>query len=73
MCGCLLHTPYWRPGPQPRHVPWLEIEPGPFGSQASAQSMEPHQPGLFDSFYDILEKEKLDNKNYKWFTGVPEE
>ena len=22
----LSHTPYWRPGPQPRHVPWLGIE-----------------------------------------------
>ena len=21
MCGCLLCTPYWGPGPQPRHVP----------------------------------------------------
>ena len=27
MCGCLLHVPYWGPGLQPRHVPWLEIEP----------------------------------------------
>ena len=24
---CLLHTPYWGPGLQPRHVPWLGIEP----------------------------------------------
>ena len=24
--GCLLSTP-WGPGPQPRHVPWLGIEP----------------------------------------------
>ena len=21
MCGCLSRTPYWGPGPQPRHVP----------------------------------------------------
>ena len=21
MCGCSLHTPYWGPGRQPRHVP----------------------------------------------------
>ena len=21
MCGCLASTPYWGPGPQPRHVP----------------------------------------------------
>ena len=27
MCGCLSCTPYWRPGLQPRHVPWLGIEP----------------------------------------------
>ena len=26
MCDCLLHTPTWGPGPQPRHVPWLGIE-----------------------------------------------
>ena len=24
---CLLHAPNWGPGPQPRHVPWLGIEP----------------------------------------------
>ena len=27
MCGCLLCTPYWGPGRQPRPVPWLGIEP----------------------------------------------
>ena len=26
MCGCLLRTPYWGPGRQPRHVPWLGRE-----------------------------------------------
>ena len=26
MCACLSHTPYWRPGPKPRHVLWLGIE-----------------------------------------------
>ena len=25
--GCLSYAPYWGPGPQPRHVPWLGIEP----------------------------------------------
>ena len=25
--GCLSHAPKERPGPQPRHVPWLEIKP----------------------------------------------
>ena len=27
MCGCLSCAPYRGPGPQPRHVPWLGIEP----------------------------------------------
>ena len=27
MCDCLSHAPDWGPGPQPRHVPWLENEP----------------------------------------------
>ena len=27
MCGCLSRAPYWGPGPQPRHVPWLGIYP----------------------------------------------
>ena len=26
MCDCLLHTPYWGPGLQPRHVPQLGIK-----------------------------------------------
>ena len=36
VCGCLSRTPYWGPGLQPRHVPWLGIKPmtlcftGPF-------------------------------------------
>ena len=27
MCGCLLRAPHWGLGPQPRHKPWLGIEP----------------------------------------------
>ena len=27
MCGCLSHTSHRGPGLQPRHVPWLGIEP----------------------------------------------
>ena len=26
MCGCLSRAPYWGPGLQPRHVPWLGID-----------------------------------------------
>ena len=28
--SCLSTTPYWGPGLQPRHVPWLELEPATF-------------------------------------------
>ena len=27
MCGCPPSAPYWGPGPQPWHVPWLGIDP----------------------------------------------
>ena len=30
MCDCHSHAPYWGPGPQPRHVPWLGIKPVTF-------------------------------------------
>ena len=42
-CGWLLQAPYWGPGLQPAHVPWLNQQP--FGLQACAQTTEPHQPG----------------------------
>ena len=31
MCGCLLCTPFWGPGLQSRHVPWLGIQPVTLG------------------------------------------
>ena len=27
MCGCLSRGPHWGPGLQPRHVPWLGVQP----------------------------------------------
>ena len=39
MCGSLLHAPYWGPGPQPKPASDWEIEPEPFGSQASTQAV----------------------------------
>ena len=46
MCGRLSSTPYRGPGPQPSMCPHWELNQRPFGSQACAQSTEPHQPGL---------------------------
>ena len=47
MCGWFSCTPCWGPGLQPRHVPWLGIEPATLWSTGTGgQSTEPHQPGL---------------------------
>ena len=50
----LLCAPNWGPGPQPRHVPWPESNPQPFGSQAGTESTKPHQPGLSLVFVILL-------------------
>ena len=42
--GCLSPAPYWGPDPQPG-IDW-ELNQRQFGSQASAQCTEPHQPEL---------------------------
>ena len=39
--GCLLHTPNWGPGLQPRHVPGPGIEWRSFGSQAQSTELNP--------------------------------
>ena len=46
VCGCLLHAPYWGPACNPGLCPDWESNLPSFGSQASAQLTEPHQPGL---------------------------
>ena len=46
MCGCLSCAPYWGPGPQPRHVPWLGLELATLWSAAHTQSTGLLQPGL---------------------------
>ena len=45
-CVVASHASSWGLGPQPRHVPRLEIKPATFGSQASTQSTETYQLGL---------------------------
>ena len=45
----LSRSPHWGPGLQPRHVPWLGIEP--VTQTACAQSTELHQPGLSLPFF----------------------
>ena len=47
MCGCFLHIPYWGPGPQPRHVLCLGIEPVTllFAGQGSIYLATPARAG----------------------------
>ena len=49
--SCLLLTPNWGPGPQHKHVLRQGLKQWAFGSQAGAQSTEPHQPGLHFVLY----------------------
>ena len=52
VCGCLLHAPHAGDLAQnPGMCPDWELNRQPFGLQASAQSTEPHQPGLFIYFF----------------------
>ena len=65
MCGCLLCTPYWGPGPQSRHVHWLGIEPETlwftdwhwihWGTPARAQLMSLHDHYQLQLFYLTVE------------------
>ena len=52
MCGCLLHSPNWGPGPNPGMCPDWESNRRPFASQAGTQSTEPHQPMAFMLFLE---------------------
>ena len=63
--------PYSGPGLQPRHVPWLGIEPMTLGSQAGAQSTEPHQPGLNSVFKPIKRQEVFYNYSTSDIPSVP--
>ena len=61
MCGCLLHTPHCGPDlarDPDRYRNW-ELNRQPFGSQAGAQSTEPHQPGQQPKLFTYINSLKL--------------
>ena len=60
ICGCLSHTPYWGPGLQPRHVPWLGIEPVTLWFTVDTQSTELHQPGL-ENISSLKKQKRIDS------------
>ena len=54
VCGCLSHAPYWGPGQQLRHVPWLGLEPSTSclaGLHSILHSI--YQPSLHMYFWNI--------------------
>ena len=55
MCGCLSCAPYWGPGQQPRHAPWLGFEPTTpwFTGQCSIHWATPARAEfvLFDCYF----------------------
>ena len=73
-CGSLLCTLYRRPSPRnPDMCHDWESNRQPFGSQASTQSTEPHQPGLFHCFLERKgeggERETSTQEKHDWLTG----
>ena len=58
MCGFISHDPHWRPGPQPKHVPWLGIElatlwfAGPCSILLSYN--QPRLGEVYDYTFDLL-------------------
>ena len=67
ICGCLSHAPYWGPGLQPRHVPWLGIEPVTLWFAGYSQSTKPHQPRLV---VVLFSRNLIDNDLYWWTCGT---
>ena len=69
LCGCLSHAPYWRPGQQPRHVPWLGIKPATlwFTGQHSIHWATPAR-ALFFVLIEIYLTYNLhwSTKPYRW-------
>ena len=47
MCGCLSQAPYWGLRPNLGVCPNWKLNQRPFGSQASTEFTELHQPGLY--------------------------
>ena len=58
MCGCLSHTPPGDLACNPGMCPDWGLNQWPFGSQASAQFTQPHQPGHDILFFNIISKRK---------------
>ena len=51
LINCFSLAPHWGPGPQPRHVPWLESNWWPFGSQPMLNPLSHTSQGCIRIFY----------------------
>ena len=70
VCGCFSHTPYWGPGLQPRHVPWLGIQPVTlwFTGSHSTHWVTPARANPFFCPFQIFDNfswEELEFYNFK--------
>ena len=77
MCGCLSCTPYWRPGPQPQHVPSLGIKPATFilrlalnplshTSQGQLILLNTYKQRKWSSIYPVVSIEMFGEQNSRW-------
>ena len=68
--GCLSHAPYWGPGSQLRHVPWLGIKLAALGV-AGRHSIHWATPArAIQKFVTKCYQFKSSDKNMPWLTGV---
>ena len=61
MCGCLSPAPHWGPGPQPRPVPWLGIEPVTLWFPAPVNPLSHTSQGWFLLFFVLSHTIKISN------------
>ena len=75
MCGCLSHALQWGPGPQPRPVPWLAIEPATlwFAGQHSIHRATPARAIEYTCFLGSESKHFLNliSKNITIVFNIP--
>ena len=70
-CVVACHThPYWGPGLQPRHVPWLGIEPGTLSFEGQ-QSIQWATPPKYMMVYIDCDPQHLIGTQQMWWKNGP--